>query len=155
MFRKTKILLKINFKLAMTVTVVVEYLKVIDIGPRHIIKKKKRKNSIFRYSFVKLPWNTSNLIFSFFFFFSVQPYRPTHSFLIFFFDPGDNQPTLSLDGKLNTRKCCFFFLKQNCVFRESCVHLGYLNREILPRLGTWNHDILCMISFLCLLNYST
>ena len=56
----------------MTVTVVVEYLKVIDIGPRHIIKKK-RKNSIFRYSFVKLPWNTSNLIFSFFFFFLYNP----------------------------------------------------------------------------------
>lgn len=43
MCRKTKILLQINFKLATTVTVVVEYLKVIDIGPRHIIKKKKGK----------------------------------------------------------------------------------------------------------------
>lgn len=47
MFRKTKILLKINFKLSTTVTVVVEYLKVIDMGPRHIIKKKKKGKIVF------------------------------------------------------------------------------------------------------------
>ena len=47
MFRKTEILLKINFKLATTVTVVAEYFKVIDIGPcptlNSLLSKEKNK----------------------------------------------------------------------------------------------------------------
>ena len=84
-----------------------------------------------------------------FFFCTTLPTNPFFRcffFLLFFgFDLliDDDQPTLSLDGELNTRKWSFFS------------ETGYLNREILPRLRTRHHDILCMISYLWLLNYST
>lgn len=152
MFRKTEILLKTNFKLSTTITVVVEYLKVIDMGPRPTINSLvKRKKYILLFGGIAVKYlDPSDIHIFHIIFFSVRPYRLTHSFIFFFFCFSsstlliDDQPTLSLDGELNTRKWSFFFSET-----------GYLNREILPRLRTRHHDILCMISYLCLLNYST
>ena len=152
MFRKTEILLKTNFKLSTTVTVVVEYLKVIDMGPRPTINSLvKRKKYILLFGGIAVKYlDPSDIHIFHIIFFSVRPYRLTHSFIFFFllflvFDPTDWWPTNSVARWWTKHTEVVFFFSET----------GYLNREILPRLRTRHHDILCMISYLCLLNYST
>ena len=124
MFRKTEILLKTNFKLSTTVTVVVEYLKVIDMGPRPTINSLvKRKKNILLFGGIAVKYlDPSDIHIFHIIFFSVRPYRLTHSFIFFFFCFSsstlliDGQPTLSLDGELYTRKWSFFFW--NRVFKQ-------------------------------------
>lgn len=96
MFRKTEILLKTNFKLSTTVTVVVEYLKVIDMGPRPTINSLvKRKKYILPFGGIAVKYLDPSDIHIFhiiFFFCTTLPTNPfLHFFLLLFlvFDPTD------------------------------------------------------------------
>lgn len=77
------------------------------------------------------------------YFFSLRPYRLTHSFVFFFlfFSSSslliDDQPTLSLDGKLNTRKWSFVFsnrvLKQGNITTFTNTTLRYIVHDFVSR----------------------
>lgn len=153
MFRKTEILLKKKFKIVDDRNCGSGVFKSDWYGatPNNKFSCKKKKIYItFWRNCREVPWSLRYSYLSYnFFFCTTLPTNPFLHFFFFCFSSStlliDDQPTLSLDSELNTRKWSFFFFSET----------GYLNREILPRLRTRHHDILCMISYLCLLNYST